>query len=263
MLSLNDVKSSIVFDYFLTSEQQELFSTAKSVFDVEQIIKSYPQYNWLFVKKRIEKVKRTVDKLNKSGYEKDIFFTDGIISDKYSYVDKLNKGSVLILNSITGKTHSKFKEIKDLTIEEIKELLTYIDGYGNNYLKSIMHGVGDIHIKLLINAIRLYEEQVDRQSSLCSLSDNVFMVDKKEKFNISHLNIERIIKFLVSQERPLIWGSLSSNMKDVYMSSISSNSDRSLNIKNEICDVISNYTTLDELVSFNSGNIKVLYRFVS
>lgn len=261
MIKLSDIS----IDYVLYGSEKRFINLARenncySIEDIISLTKLYPKYNWDVVSKRINELKLIVDKSNIKGIEPEIYeYEDNGIE----LVDKLNRGDILLLDNPTLELQTKFRRLRTYTIDEIKHNLKLTDQFGRNVIGRIIN-IGPDAIIRIINALKMYDEQILRQADLTEkLNYNLFLKDKKVKNEIVEDLYSDIIMYLIyNTEEKTIWGELTEPQKKLYISSVINGKKRDVIIKDRMIDIISNYTTLPELEKVADGNRKVLKRFI-
>ena len=257
--------SNISADYVLYGSEQRFVDLARenncySVEDLISLTKEYPEYNWDVVNKRIDELKLIIDKNNIKGIEPETYEYE---DNEIELVDKLNKGDVLLLDNPTLELQTKFRGLRTYSIDEIKHNLKLTDQFGRNKIGRLRN-IGPDSIKKIINALRMYDEQILRQAELTEKRNyNLFLKDKKAKNEIVQDLYSDIIMYLIyNTKEKTIWGELTDNQKKLLISSVINNKKKDIIIKDRMTDIVSNYTTLPELEKVVDGNRKVLKRFI-
>lgn len=167
--------------------------------------------------------------------------TDPFKDDMYTY------GEVLITNPL--KHHSiEFQELNNLTIYEIKHLLSHTDAIGNNLLVNLT-GMNRNRIEKLLDALQCYDEQVIRQyyeTKELSIGTTVFARNRLAKQKIVEAQFEEIAwNLLRTVKEEFVWGRLDGNqirtIKSVFLL------DNWDPIRINLIKTIADYTTLSEL----------------
>lgn len=239
---------------------------AKSVEDVLNIIKKYPEYNWNNVLNLYSEVEREMNLANKRGYEPEIFYTKGYTDEQLLIQDTINYGDILMFENPTHFTTSHLS-LKNKTINQIKDDLSHTISNGKNYISSsnsLYRKIGVEKVANITTQIEMFEEQIERQALLTDRRDiNLFELDKKIKQRIVEELYQEIIIYLVcNTEERLVWNSLTDAKKKVYLSSTINKKQEDIRTKQIITDYIANYTTLPELEILANHNLNVLKRFI-
>ena len=264
MILLKNIAASTIF-YNLEENLKNLIrrNGCYSIADVIELMEKYPDYNWKQVRYRISNIERVINNGNEKGYVYEIY-PYGNYSDKtLEYNDKLNYGDILLLANPTHEIQIRYREIRPYSIDCIKRSLQLTDEYGRNVIRRLKN-FGPDSLPKIINALKMYDEQIERQASLTNERDiNLFTKDKDSKKEIVEDMYSDIIMYLISSpEEKTIWGELSDSKKTKYFSSITNNKKIDKIIKERMIDIVSDYTTLPELEEVANGNQKVLRRFI-
>ena len=261
MIKLSDISvSNVLYGSESIFVNLAIKNNCYSLEDLITLMEKYPNYNWEEVQKRIKQVKVFIEKNNKNGYEPEIYEYENI---GIELVDKLNSASVLLLDNPTLEIHTKYKELKTYSVNDIKQNLKLTDPWGRNMI-GLLRKIGPNSFPVILNALQMYDEQVLRQAELTEKRNyNIFMKDKQVKNEIVEDLYSDIIMYLIyNTEESLVWGKLTESQKKLYISSAINSKKIDEIIKNRIIDRISNYTTLPELEKVSTGNQKVLNRFI-
>lgn len=228
--------------------------------DLLSLMKKYPNYNWNEVNKRIDEIRPIVTKSEKKGWEPEIYEYD---NNGIELVDKINKGNVLLLDNPTLEIQTKYRGLSQYSIEEVKRNLKLTDRFGRNEIGRLRN-IGPDSINKIINALRMYDEQILRQAELTEKRNyNLFLKDKKAKNEIVQDLYSDIIMYLIyNTKEKTIWGELTDNQKKLLISSVINSKKKDIIIKDRMTDIVSNYTTLPELENVANGKRKVLNRFI-
>ena len=177
------------------------------------------------------------------------------------YVDGLNYGKVLLLSNPASYSTVVYRSIEHRTIKDFKNYFTPND---EGIVRIWARNVGEDKLTKIITAVDMYTEQVERQARLTDDREiNLFEYQGKEKREIVEDKYAYIIAYLLcTGKKELIWGSLSEPQKKHYLSSITATSEWGKEIRQNIIDCISNYTTLPELEKLEKENYKVLNKFI-
>ena len=261
MIKLSDVSTKEV----LYGSEGKFLELAKSnncysIEDLLSLMEKCPQYNWDEVNRRISLLKPIIAKGNRNGLEPEVYEYQ---NNGIELVDELNKASVLLLDNPTLELQTKYRELKEYSVAEVKRNLKLTDEFGRNIIGRLRN-IGPDSFPTIIRALEMYDEQVLRQAELTPKRNyNLFLKDKKSKNEIVEDSYSDIIMYLIynTKERT-IWGELTDPQKKLYISSAINSKKRDKIIRNRMIDIISNYTTLPELEKVADGNQKVLKRFI-
>lgn len=161
-----------------------------------------------------------------------------------------------------GRTGMYNNLLKYNNIAEIKRLLRETDCYGTNMLQVDCEGLAEKRIEIIFRAIEFYEEQVIRivssHHNLESLKKPIFFVDKYRKELIVREQIKEMAEYIVNSGDNFIFGELRKSKKQMLLDKVSAGKDN-FTVENFV-DIISNYTTLEELEK-DAVKTKVLDRF--
>lgn len=211
----------------------------------------------------ISRIEEFIDKSNEKGKEPQIY-TESIYPSNNSLevTDMYTKGRDLLLWNPTTEKYIKCFSIRDISIVEIKHLLSHCDVYGKNLLTRLM-GIGDINIIEILSAISMYEEQVIRQSYETKARNiNLFTLNQEVKKEIVMASLRDIVDYLFDNTKEeLIWGKLTEPQKRLLLSATLNNNKTDNIIRNHLVDIIANYTTLSELEE-GITKTKTLNRFI-
>ena len=241
-------------------EQIHMVKSATNLQDLENIVKAYPKYDWHVIEQEIIQGKEIINKFNTSGKQIEIYKTKGYSNIKLEKMDSQNYISHLLVSSPTTKHPHVWGRLLNKSIETIKKELQLVNTDGQNY---ILHNYKEFtynHLILLIEALNMYEEQIERQYELVNNIDtNLLKVNFLEKKNIVLNHYKDIIDYLVTNNsQSLFWDELTEPQRKLYLSSTKSYGNK---VKNKLANYIAHYTTLPELEELDNGNMKVLSRF--
>ena len=227
----------------------------KDLVDKNVWLKESLLYNYL------DKVLRDLEKYKDR--EPALLVTPGYDDERFLVTDSLVMGDKLLLRCPTNIKGSKFDILGNYTIEEIKFMMYHTDSKGVNSLIEI-NRITTNNIEKIFDSIKMYEEQVIRQSKEESdfREGNLFELHKTDKMWIVEDNLEDIILYLIyNTHEELVWGKLDDAKRRLLISSVMSNSKSAKVIRSNLINVISNYTTLKELEKGVTKS-KVLNRFI-
>lgn len=240
---------------------QDVVNNAGNFFDETQLSR---------INKAIDKMQGQIQNLNKNERELNIY---NVNRDNISnYTDRSNPGSVLILKNPTLSHTSMYGSLKEKSIDQIKNDLQLMTEWGDNYLIFAYRNIGKENINKILEALNLYDEQVQRQAKLIdedelnkpfySTQVNIFEHDYNEKACIASENYENIINYFVDNNKDLIWGNMSDNQKRLYVASMNRKTESQRRIRREIITYIANYTLLSELENLEKDDYKLLTKFM-
>ena len=153
--------------------------------------------------------------------------------------------------------------LKYNNIAEIKRLLRETDCYGINMLQVDCEGMAEKKLEKIFRAIEFYEQQVIRivesHPDLSNVRKPIFFIDKYMKDLIVREQIKEIAEYLVNSGDDFMFGELKRAKKQMLLERVSAERDN-FTVENFV-DVISNYTTLEELEN-DVVKTKVLNRFI-
>lgn len=239
---------------------------AKTVQDVIDNSDNFNEFQLSRINKAIDKMQAQLYNLNKNERELNIYDVNrNSLSD---YTDRSNLGSVLLLKNPTLSHTSMYGSLKEKSIYKIKNDLQLMTEWGDNYLVFAYKNIGKENINKILEALKLYDEQVLRQAKLIdeNMLDikqvNIFEHDYNEKAIIASENYENIINYFVDNNKDLIWGNMSDNQKRLYIASMNRKTESQRRIRREIITYIANYTLLSELENLEKDDYKVLTKFM-
>ena len=263
MIQLENIYVKEIFDSIKDKETFDLilYNNAYSVGDVVNLTYKYPDYNWRSIIDKINTIGVKLEFYNNSGKEPVIYKTNEYSDNRLYATDRMNKGEVLPLYSVTNVNPVNYYGVKDKTIKAIKEQLSHTTISGENYFQFKNGVLGDVKTQKMINAIKMYEEQVERQSlTALNKKQNLFLLNQEKKMSIVSENISIIVLYLLKNaKKELIWGRLSDQMKRELVSCTINDTLKDRKIRNNLITYISNFVTLTEL---KSGNEEILKRFI-
>lgn len=267
MIELKNIAAKTIVP-FNQYEIKELIkeTSSTSVEDVLRLMQEYPNLNWSEVEKYYEVIKRKMALANKRGYSPNVYYTRGYDEDTLLKQDKLNKGSILLLDNPTD-FRTRYHHLKELSIEQIKSDLSHTMPNGENYVLSVSShytNIGIGQIPRIISLIEMYEEQVQRQAKITERRDiNLFELHKEEKLEIIEELYNEIILYLINNtEERLVWSKLTETQKELYLLSTISKKISHVETREKIKKYIANYTTLPEVENLEKEKFKTLQRFI-
>lgn len=191
-----------------------------------------------------------------------------VYSKTLKYTDEHNMCDILICKSPAISTSGKFGALKDITIGEAKSLLSKVVAHdksstGCNAFAEKIRRFGNIEAECVRDAINFYEQQVLRQAiETKKRGINLFTLDKTQKQFIVRDQIKEIVKYLVDNADVCVWGEFTTAQKNRLINAVKSGSGyENQVIRQRIIEIISNYTTLNELES-DVVKQKTLDRFI-
>lgn len=147
-------------------------------------------------------------------------------------------------------TASKGNKLKCLSITELKRQLSFIDDRKlENIFRLNVSTNGKIQPDKVASSIIFYEEQVLRQAEETGMHGvNLFYLNQSDKIEIIETEIKDIVEYLTDQAIECVWGEFTSTQKRCITSAMKdTKSDYLRTIRNNLINMISNYTTLTEL----------------
>lgn len=200
-----------------------------------------------------------------AGSEAELYDIDLYPSEDLCLSDKLNKGSVLLLDTPTAQIPvKKYSTVKRETLFDIKDDLTHAAINGHNYLRQWYDGIGKTDMPNIVEAVNMYTAQIIRQSYLTDKRNiNLFDLDRKERELLITRKIRDIIIWLVQNEKNgFVWGHMNDHRKALYLSAVNYEKDSDKKLRSLIASYIANYVTLEEAEELSHGKEKVLERFL-
>jgi len=221
-----------------------------------------------YLKKELSLVEEKVFRANMYGrhsqiYSFNIYNESNIDEETLKITDSLNYGNILIYSSLFRNESSKSKQLRYLTIYELKHLASHLSRYRLRNGLIDKRTFGKYSIEKVIKRINFYEQQVLRQAKETSERGvNLFMINKKEKDQIVESQLEEIINYIINSNERYIWGNLTEEQKIKMTRILASPYSKTVREdKITLIDTISNYTTLNELEAGIVKN-KTLSRFI-
>lgn len=181
--------------------------------------------------------------------------------------DRENFGGVLIFGNPFVRSNAKRNAISSYSIFELKHLLNSVQ-LNNVYIRGENGFVG--HFRMLghssaqqiRDAINFYEEQVLRQATIYSSSDNLFLEDIVIRRGLVINQLEEILEYFINNMDEAIWGTLTDAQRRTLQKVIDKSKDKNVDVtRDNFINMVSNYTTLDD---FEDGIVKkrALDRFI-
>lgn len=263
MIKLENVSALDLKNYYCGQKEKGILRS-NNILNYQDL-KTYIENNnedELLFKKRLLKVEKTVEKYNKIGKDPCIYVTPGYDDELLLRTDMEVFGCNLLLWNPTTENYVKYSKLMNLSIFEIKYLLSHTDSRGDNALCQLKN-ISDNNIVKIYQAVCMYEEQVLRQASLNNpKSVNLFYLNEDAKREIVKDTLKDIVLYLIdATKEELIWGKLTDPQKKRLISAVVNDKKIDRIIRKNLCDVISNYTTLSELEHEHTKR-KALNRFI-
>ena len=264
MIQLKDVA---VEEVLRLSRDRDFYDFAiknsiKTVEELEDYIKNHPHINWEPLYESIEEIERTLFLRNRVEREPIKFFPREYEDYSLFHTDEFNNGKILLLNNPTREHPLKYRELDNLTMEEIKRLLTLTTAKGDNYLLSLLKNVGSQSASKLLEAVNMYSDQVERQAELAKNRRNYFVFQQGKKRLIVEDQYRYIIEYLMANTNEFVWGDLSDNQRAKFEASIKDKNPIDSKIRSSMIDIVANYTTVPELEGVCKGDYKPLHRLI-
>ena len=207
-----------------------------------------------FLKNELDEVEQIINNANVLGLEPEIFMFDTYgdfdIDDKTLRItDESNKGDVLLYASPMIRGGARVNQLKYLNIFEIKHLASHLGSYKLQNALTFKRNFGIDTVKKIVEKVKFYEEQVLRQALETDEREiNLFMLNKAVKDEIVESQLKDIVEYLVDNSKECVWGKLSDTQKHQMMRAVlSMRGEYVLRDRRKLIDMISNYTTLNEL----------------
>ncbi len=234
-------------------------NNAQSAVDVGRLLKDYEGSDYYIVRQRLAEV---LARELSSEIEPEVYPSNGYEDKSLKYQDKLNTGSVLLLENPTERL-VRFAKIKDMPIDIIKIDVSHTFPDGKAYIMR-HRNIGKTILPRITSAINFYEEQIQRQAKLTTKRDiNLFEMDLDARREIVGEAYGNIIAYLLSNaDERLFWGELTPAQKKLYLLSVISSQKKDLETRNNVINNIAGYTTLPELEKVSKHNYRALRRFI-
>lgn len=209
--------------------------------------------------------KRKIERYNEKGKPIRIYSSQIHENIRLIKNDLVNNCSTLILNNPISETRScEYLDLKKQSVDYVKHAISHVDLSGKNSLCN-MSWIGDKDLDKIYSAIRLYDEQVLRQyqENIDSDEENIFLVNQMEKRNLVLEQYEEIVEYLLenSNKHSFVWGEFTPRKQVLMENTLVSKSEVASMIKDNLVNIITNYTTLSELKS-DLVKSKTLDRFI-
>ena len=239
-------------------------ANVNSVEDIVRLSMKYPEYNWTKLLIEIDQLKKSMALANKRGYEPQVYMTKGYTDETLEKQDEKNMGSVLLLDNPTQYSSYRFSTLKNRSIAMIKQDLLHTLEDGKNYLQSRYRNIGLGHTSKILEAIEMYEAQIERQAKLTDDKNiDLFRLNRVEKRAVVMDMYNEIVNYLVfNTEESLFWAKLTETQKRKYLSSIVNQKESDLRTRKRLTKMIADYTTILELEDVANHDLHVLQRFI-
>ena len=232
---LNITNFELLKEFLQNSQEHPNFNELKELLD--QMEMNLDLLKKLNIKADIHKIK----------YESD--FKENI--NEKILLDKKVMGSELIFDS-PFKKMSKTKEgITNYNIYQLKEYISHCDTVGTNLLKKELTFINDNDIYKILNAIYLYEKQLDRilreENNLDILDySNLFYLHHNDKKELITSEIKDIADYIGDTATGFIWGKFNYIELSYILYSAYSVSEHDVLRRDAFINLLTNYTTLGE-----------------
>lgn len=219
------------------------------------------EINDKIILEELQRVIKEVKSANKRGYEPKIFYANnyenkGLNDYEKSRLESNDYGIIsdaLLFGNPFLEYSSKMNSLKKFNIGALKYYLShcainYTNKPGENALLVYSDKIGDKSIEPLIKAINFYEEQAIRQLKT-SYDDDFFYNDYDEKARIITFQIREIINYFNDTTQEFVWGKYPDSQKLAFLKAVTNKCEKSDKLIDKMIDIISTYTTLDEVKS--------------
>ena len=214
---------------------------------------------YMILKSQINKIEKRIAAINQSEKRIELFSFDlyksaGIDDETAALTDESNKGIILPHAFPFFKTQHQLKLsiLNDLSIAQIKELISNVDDLGLKYCAlTAKHLVGPGVAQLTMQLIDFYEQQIVRQAlETGQRGINLFDLNRDAKIKIVEENIKKYVEYILENVTPSVWEKIRNPVKEELYRAVKSRRrkfDLQDPIKQALIDAIVNYTTLEEL----------------
>ena len=213
---------------------------------------------------KITKTELEVEESNKKGLSPELFqiptpeeyiidfepFSQDLI-DKNAYAFDLLYGSPFEIGEPYKYITRRFK-LMPYTVYEIKQMLTHCDAKGLNLLKKYLHIYKDEEVQRILNALCLYQEQLERQCidwDYGTLNESeLFYSNQMLKMESIKLQIKEIADYLVDKAGEFVWVDSYHTEKEklqIYKAAYKKDNNDIIKQK-RLIEMLSNYVTLEE-----------------
>lgn len=164
--------------------------------------------------------------------------------------DVINNCSILILANPMKERPLQYLELNKKNINFAKHAISHFSLSGKNALCNVAK-IGNTDLDKIYSAIKLYDEQVLRQyeENKDNDEDNIFLINQKKKKKIVLQQYRAIVDYILdnSKDHTFVWGELTPKKQIFLEQTLKSKSRDSLRRKENLVNIITNYTTLSEL----------------
>lgn len=210
------------------------------------------------LEKKISDVETALEKMNKQEVNAEVFkitenpFLFAMINGK-SIVDSQIDGSDLLYGSPFEYGNYQYKirkgKVIGYTVYELKELLTHCETNGVNSLKYYLSISDNSEVIRILNAIKLYNEQIERQYLECADEEqlpNLFKLNSDKKTKLIAEQIKEIADYIGNNAIGFVWGEYNATeMQRIYLAAYGS-SLQDVERRKRLINTLSNYTSLEE-----------------
>lgn len=178
-------------------------------------------------------------------------YEDYYTLDKDSVIrtEKEIKCNCLILENFLTQSYptETYKIIKKINVEELRYLLLHCSPNGFNSL-TLFPYIDNKKIELLINALRLFEEQLVRQAiNVDSKNINLFLLNYEEKRKIVEAELNNFLEYFLNMPniKRFVWGN-----RNIIGDKIMTRIIDDIEVRQHKCyenETFINYMTLEEL----------------
>lgn len=200
-----------------------------------------------FILKNVEQRK---ERYNKKGKKFQIYSLPIHEDIKLIKNDLINKCSGLILANPMIERPCEYVDFNKESIDFAKHSISHVNLLGKNAICNIPK-MGNSYLDKIYSAIQLYDEQVLRQykENKDNNEENIFMINQKEKRKIILRQYRGIVNYLLdnSNEHSFVWGNITPSQQILLEQTLKSKRQEALRRKENLVNIITNYTTLTEL----------------
>ena len=219
-----------------------------------------------YIKSDLNAVEKRINVANMKGVEPEIYAGDwycgvNISESILKVTDNNTNCSVLPFTSPLVCTNMKKRILSNYSIADAKYMLGHLQSDLRNEFKFVTGCYSKEDLIRLKNLIKFYEMQVQRQYEGFeerSYPVNLFNYDDLYKAILVELQLDDIVEYLFDNGESFIWGDFSDKDKLRLLNATCQSKHYA---KNNLIDLISNYTTFSEL---ETGAVKsrALDRFI-
>lgn len=164
--------------------------------------------------------------------------------------DVINNCSSLILANPMQERPLQYLELNKQNINFAKHAISHFSLSGKNALCNVAT-IGNTDLDKIYSAIKLYDEQVLRQyeENKDNEEENIFLINQKKKKEIVLQQYRAIVEYILdkSKDNTFIWGELTPRKQILMEETIKSKGKYPTMRKENLVNIITNYTTLSEL----------------